>query len=48
MKITIVRIENKVVTCKIEDDETLIDIDRKWLSKDIKVGQVIEFEYHKL
>lgn len=47
MRLTIVRIENEVVTCRIEDDETLIDIGKKWFSNDIKVGQIIEFEYKK-
>lgn len=47
MKLTIIRIEENLITCKIEDDETLIDIGRQWLSKDIEVGQVVEFECHK-
>ncbi len=46
MKLTIIRIENEIVTCKIEEDETLIDIGKRWFAKDIEVGQVIEFEYY--
>lgn len=47
MKLTIIRIEEQVVTCKIEEDETLIDIGRWWFAdKNIEVGQVIEFDYY--
>lgn len=46
MKLTIIRIENKVATCEL-DDGGLIDIGTQWLSKNIKVGDRIEFEYEK-
>lgn len=46
MKLTIIRVENEVVTCEL-DDGGLIDIGKQWLSQNIKVGDVIEFEYEK-
>lgn len=46
MKLTIIRIEEHVVTCEL-DNGGLIDIGRQWLSKDIEEGQIIEFEYKK-
>lgn len=45
MKLAIIRIEEQVVTCEFEDG-SLIDIGRQWITKDISVGQVIEFEYY--
>jgi hypothetical protein len=46
MKLTIIRIENEVVTCELEGGG-LIDIGTRWLSKDIQIGDKIEFEYEK-
>lgn len=46
MKLTIVRIENEVATCEL-DEGGLIDIGKQWLASNIKVGDVIEFEYEK-
>ena len=45
MKLTITRIENRIVTCSIDDTNSLIDIARRWLAEDIQVGDVIEFDY---
>ena len=46
MKLTIIRIENRIITCSIDDDAgSLIDIARRWFTDDIQVGDVIEFEY---
>ncbi len=46
MKLTTNRIANNVVTCELEYSE-LIDIDKQWVSSNIKVCDVIEFEYEK-
>ena len=43
MKLIITRIEEHIVTCEFKDG-TLLDIDRKWLDKHIKVGDTIEVE----
>lgn len=46
MKLTIIKIENEVTTCEL-DDGGLIDIGTRWLSKNIQIGDKIEFEYEK-
>ena len=46
MKLTIVRMERRVVTCELEDGARL-DIERRWLAKDIQEGDVIEFDVTK-
>lgn len=43
MKLTIIRIDNRVVTCELEDG-TLLDVARRWLTEDIQEGDVIEFD----
>lgn len=43
MKLTIIRIENHVVTCELEGGG-LIDIAKRWFSQDIKENDVIEFD----
>ena len=43
MKLTILRIENRVVTCEL-DDGTLLDVARRWFSEDIQEDDVIEFD----
>lgn len=43
MKLTIIRIENRVVTCEL-DDGTLLDVARRWFTEDIQEGDVIEFD----
>ena len=43
MKLTIIRIENHVVTCELEGGG-LIDIAKRWFSKDVKENDVIEFD----
>lgn len=45
MKLEIVRIENRIVTCEITDAGSLIDIARRWFTEDIQIGDIIEFEY---
>ena len=45
MKLKIVRIENRVVTCEIDDSGSLLDVARRWFTEDIQEGDVIEFEY---
>jgi len=43
MKITIVRIENRIVTCSIDKEPcSFIDIARRWLAEDIQEGDTIE------
>lgn len=44
MKLTVIRIEENVVTCQVEDDGTLIDIGRQWLNRDISLNDVIEVD----
>lgn len=46
MKLRIIRIDEKVVTCELED-YGLLDISKQWLSQNIKVGDVIDFAYEK-
>ena len=46
MKLTIIRIENHVVTCELEGGG-LIDIAKRWFSQDIKENDVIEFDATK-
>lgn len=45
MKLTILRIENKIVNCQLEDG-TIIDIDRRWFIGDVQEGDTIEFDVH--
>lgn len=47
MKLKIIRIENRVVTCKLEESESLIDIARRWLAEDIQIDDVIEIDVTK-
>lgn len=42
MKLTILRIDETIVTCELEDG-TLLDIARRWISDPIEVGTVLEF-----
>lgn len=43
MKLTILRIENRVVTCELQDG-TLLDVARRWFAEDIQEGDNIEFD----
>lgn len=43
MKLKIIRIENYVVTCEL-DGGGLIDIAKRWFSRDIKVDDIIEVD----
>lgn len=43
MKLKIIRIENHVVTCEL-DGGGLIDIAKRWFSKDIKTNDIIEVD----
>lgn len=43
MSLTIIRIDNGIVTCELEDG-TLIDIAQRWFDKDIKENDKIEFD----
>lgn len=46
MKLTILRIENRIVNCQLEDDGTIIDIARRWFAEDLEEGDTIEFNVH--
>lgn len=46
MKLTILRIENRIVNCQL-DNGTIIDIARRWFSEDIQEGSTIEFDINK-
>ncbi len=43
MKLTILRIENRIVNCQL-DNRTIIDIARRWFTEDIQERDVIEFD----
>ena len=45
IKLKIIKIENRVVTCEKDKDGTLIDIARRWFAEDIQEGDTIEIEY---
>lgn len=45
MKIKVIRIEEKVITCELEDG-SIIDLERQIISDDIKIGSVIEFDFN--
>lgn len=46
MKLTVIRIENHIVTCELEGGG-LIDLAKRWFAEDIKVNDVIEFDITK-
>lgn len=46
MKLTILRIENRIVNCQL-DNGTIIDIARRWFTEDIQEGDTIEFDVHE-
>jgi hypothetical protein len=46
MKLTIIRIEENIVTCELEDG-SLLDIARRWFNSDVKEQDVIEFDVNK-
>ncbi len=43
MKLTVIRIENKIVTCELEGGG-LIEIARMWFTENIQENDVIEFD----
>ena len=45
MKLTILRIENRIVNCQL-DNGTIIDIARRWFTGNIQEGDTIEFDVH--
>lgn len=45
MQLTILRIENRIVNCQL-DNGTIIDIARRWFTYDIQEGDTIEFDMH--
>lgn len=45
MKLTILRIENRIVNCQLYDG-TIIDIAQRWFNEDIQEGVTIEFYMH--
>ena len=45
MKLTILRIEKRIVNCQL-DDGTIIDIARRWFAEDIQEDDTIEFDVH--
>lgn len=45
MKLTILRIENQIINCQL-DDGTIIDIAQRWFAEDILEGDTIEFDMH--
>lgn len=47
MKLKIIRIENRIVTCKIKETDSLVDIARRWLAEDIQIDDVIDIDVTK-
>lgn len=45
MKLTILRVEKEIVVCELEDG-TLLDVARRWVDKDVKENDVIEFDIY--
>lgn len=45
MKLTILRIKNRIVNCQL-DNGTIIDIARRWFTDDIQEGDTIEFDMY--
>lgn len=45
MKLTILRIEKRIVNCQL-DNGTIIDIARRWFAEDLQEGDTIEFSIH--
>lgn len=45
MKLTILRIENEIVNCQL-DNGSIIDIARRWFTGDIQEGDTIDFDMH--
>ena len=45
MKLTILRIENEIVNCQL-DNGSIIDIARKWFTGNIQEGDTMEFDMH--
>lgn len=43
MKVQIVRIEDYVVNCCLSDGQ-LLDIDRRWLPREIEVDDEVDFD----
>lgn len=43
MKLEITRIDNRIVTCELEDG-SIIDIAKRWFTEDIQEGDIIEFD----
>lgn len=43
MKMKVIRTEEKVITCELEDG-LIIDLERQLISDNIKIGSVIEFD----
>ena len=43
MKLAILRIENRIITCEL-DDGTLLNVAKRWFAEDIQEGDVIEFD----
>ncbi|MCM1253715.1 MAG: hypothetical protein NC321_12915 [Clostridium sp.] len=46
MKLTILRIDDMVVNCQL-DNGSLIDIARRWFTEDIQEGDTIEFDVNE-
>ena len=46
MKLTILRIENEIVNCQL-DNGTIIDIARRWFTENIHEDDIIEFDVNR-
>ena len=46
MKLTILRIEDEIVNCQL-DNGTIIDIARRWFTENIHEDDIIEFDVNR-
>ena len=46
MKLTILRIEDEIVNCQL-DNVTIIDIARRWFTEDMHEDDIIEFDVNR-
>lgn len=45
MKLTILKIENRIVRCQL-DTGMIFDVARRWFTEDIQQGDTIELDIH--
>lgn len=48
MKLRITRIDNSIITCEIDDTDSLIDISKEWFPTNVRKGNVINFDIESI